>query len=387
MARPQAALVPDERRDVFAVAAPGVAPLIAAECTALGLVPTDVSAAGVALSLTMRELFTLACWSRCASRILLRLREFPARDFATLEKQAARVDWTRVIAAHAAVSLRVTCRKSRLYHSDAVAERVARGIVAAVPTARVDVGADDEGESSELPQLIVVRFDHDRCTISADASGMLHRRGWRQAIAKAPLRETLAASMLAAVGWDGSEPLVDPFCGSGTIGIEAALRARRIAPGLHRQFAMEQWPGAVARDYEAVRVMARAMVRPSVEVPIVLSDRDAGAMDAAQANAERAGVLADLTLSRRALSETSLGSIGAAGWVLTNPPYGLRVSEGADLRGLFTRLGQLLEDGGASWKLGILMPPDRRLLAHVGRRLEPTVTTENGGIGVSLFCG
>ena len=373
------------RQDVFAVAAPGLAPLIAAECTDLGLVPTDVSAVGVSLSLTTRELFTLACWTRCASRILLRLREFTARDFATLEKQATRVDWSRVIAPNAAVSLRVTCRKSRLYHSDAVAERIARGIAGAISGVRVDAAADDDSENTESPQLIVVRFDHDRCTISADATGMLHRRGWRQAVAKAPLRETLAASMLAGIGWDGSEPLVDPFCGSGTIGIEAALRARRMAPGVHRHFAMEQWPSAPTAQFEEVRALARAMARPSLSVPIVLSDRDEGAVRATLANAERAGVQGDITVVRRALSDTLLSSIGASGWLLTNPPYGLRVSDGADLRGLFARLGQVMAEGGAGWKLGLLMPNDRRLLAQLGGGMRPLFSTENGGLPVQLF--
>jgi putative N6-adenine-specific DNA methylase len=161
-----------------------------------------------------------------ASRVLVRLAEFEARDFATLEKMATRVPWHLVLEAGAAVRLRVTCRKSRLYHSDAVAERVARGITNSIPGSQaLGRAKDDEDDDDGNTQLIVVRFDHDRCTISADSSGaLLHRRGWRQAIAKAPLRETLAAAMLAACDWNGEVPLVDPFCGSGTIGIEAALR-------------------------------------------------------------------------------------------------------------------------------------------------------------------
>jgi putative N6-adenine-specific DNA methylase len=106
---------------VFAVAAPGVAPLLAQECLALGFTPTEVTDAGVALSLTSEELFALNCHSRLATRILRRLAQFGARDFATLEKQAARVPWGLVVVAGTRVRLRVTCRKSRLYHSDAVA--------------------------------------------------------------------------------------------------------------------------------------------------------------------------------------------------------------------------------------------------------------------------
>jgi putative N6-adenine-specific DNA methylase len=379
------------RLDVFAVATPGVAPLVAAECVALGLTPREVSTAGVALDLTPAELFTLNCWTRLASRVLVRLAQFEARDFATLEKQAARVPWARVLSAGASVRLRVTCRKSRLYHSDAVAERVARSLTAVMSGVQVSGRArddedDDGADDAALSQLIVVRFDRDCCTISADSSGaLLHRRGWRQAVAKAPLRETLAAMMLAAVPWDGEVPLVDPFCGSGTIGIEAALRVRRIAPGLARRFAMERWPGADGAAYDAVRQAARDAMLPGVGAPIVLRDRDAGAIAAARANAERAGVLGDLRIEQGALSETDLAGLGPRGLLLTNPPYGLRVSDGADLRALYARLGDLLRTGGHGWRLGMLVPPDRALSGQLRLRLTPAVRTTNGGLPVELL--
>jgi putative N6-adenine-specific DNA methylase len=378
-----------ERVEVFAVCAPGFAPLVAAECAAMALPVGDVNAAGVSLTLTLPELFRLNCWSRCASRVIVRLASFDARDFATLEKAAARVPWARVVPPGSSVRLRVTCKKSRLYHSDAVAERIARGIVGTVTGAQVVGRArdDEEDEESEAPtQLIVVRFDHDRCTISADSSGaLLHRRGWRLAVAKAPLRETLAAGMLAALPWNGDEPLVDPFCGSGTIGIEAALRARDIAPGLSRRYALEQWPEAPVAAYEAEREAARGRVKPAVGVPIVLRDRDAGAIEAARANADRAGVLGDLVIEQGALSDTDLAAIGARGVLLTNPPYGQRVSGGVDLRGLYTRLGDVLRAGGRGWRLGMLVPPDRALAGQLRLPLSPALRTTNGGLPVELL--
>ncbi len=380
--------------DAFLIAAPGLAPLIAAECTTLGITPVEVTPAGVAVHVTPRELFTINCWSRLASRVIVRLAHFEARDFATLEKQAARVPWSRVISPTVPVQLRVTCRKSRLYHSDAVAERVARGIVKAVPNAQI-VGAaakDEDDDVSEVlapgapTQLIVVRFERDHCVISADSSGeLLHRRGWRQAIAKAPLRETLAAVMLAAMPWDGDIPLVDPFAGSGTIGIEAALRVRRIAPGLTRSFAMERWPDADAAMPARVRESAQEQVRAGVGVPIVLHDRDAGAMTAARANAERAGVLADVTIEQGALSDTELAQYGTHGLLLSNPPYGHRIGEGADLRGLYTRLGDVVRAGGRGWRMAMLMPPDRALLGQLRLSMSPLLRTSNGGLPVELL--
>lgn len=376
----------DDRWDAFAIAAPGLAPLVAAELVARGITPRETSAAGVAFDATRAELFTANLWLRTASRVIVRLDSFEARDFATLERLSQRVPWTRVMSDGTTVSLRVTCRKSRLYHSDAVAERVARGIERAVKGVRIASGASDDDDDGEhdLSQRIVVRFDHDRCTISADSSGaLLHRRGWRQAVAKAPLRETLAAAMLSACEWNGAIPLVDPFCGSGTIGIEAALRARNMAPGLARSFAMERWPGSSESLVDEARSLARAESRPRMETRIVMSDRDAGAIAAARANAERAGVQHDVEIVQHALSDTRLDTLGATGLVLTNPPYGLRVSDGADLRGLYARLGDVLRAGGTGWRLAMLVP-DRRLAGQVRLPLETLLRTTNGGIPVSV---
>ncbi len=376
--------------DAFAVAAPGISALLAAELQSLGIVIGSVEPAGVGFRASRATLLSVNLWSRLATRVLVRVAEFAARDFATLEKQAARIPWASFVAPNTTVRFRVTCRKSRLYHSDAVAERVARGVTGAVPTARaagrsrdeddVDGDLSDEGQT----QLIIVRLEHDRCTVSADSSGdLLHRRGWRQAIAKAPLRETLAAAMLAACEWSGEQPLVDPFCGSGTIGIEGALRARNMAPGLGRPFAMERWPGVSSAWVTTQRSAARALALPSLAVPIVMSDRDAGACDAARANAERAGVLADVAITHRALSDVDLAALGPRGLVLTNPPYGLRVSEGADLRSLFARLGDVIRAGGTEWRAALLVP-DKRLIAPMRLPSDTLLRTSNGGINVAI---
>ena len=372
--------------DAFAVTAPGLAPLVARELTTMGIVPREVSDAGVAFDADAASLLRANLWSRMSSRVLVRLATFEARDFATLEKLATRMAWGRVLAPGSLARLRVTCRKSRLYHSDAVAERIARGIERSIKGARVEAHSPDEEDADVATpaQLIVVRFDHDQCTISADSSGeLLHRRGWRQAIAKAPLRETLAAAMLTACEWTGDVPLVDPFCGSGTIGIEAALMARNIAPGLNRTFALEQWPGHDAMEAARVRAEARAAMRPSNGVHIVLTDRDAGACEATQANAERAGVLDDIAIAQQPLSETDLAAIGETGLVLTNPPYGLRVSDGADLRSLFARMGDVLRAGGKGWRLAMLVP-DKQLSAQLRIPMDTRLRTSNGGIAVTV---
>lgn len=376
-----------ETFNAFAVTPPGVAPLVAHELEALGIAPGTADAAGVAFVASRRDLARANLWLRTASRIVVRVDSFEATDFATLEKRAKLVPWGDVLRTGAHVQLRVTCRKSRLYHSDAVAQRVARAIEAKVAGSRVELRAtDEEAEEgmAQLPQLILVRFERDVCTISADSSGaLLHRRGWRQAIAKAPLRETLAATLITASKWDMKSPLVDPFAGSGTIAIEAALRARNVAPGIARHFAMESWPGTHSGLLTLLRKEAHSLARGKAEVPIVAADRDAGACAATLSNAKRAGVDGDLTIEQRSVSETDLQTLGERGHVVTNPPYGVRLSGSHDLRSLYQRLGDVMRAGGRDWHITVLAA-DRALVAQMKLPTQLLLKTTNGGLPVTV---
>lgn len=376
-----------ETFNAFAVAPPGIAPLVADELRALGMEPLTVSDAGVAFIASRRDLARANLWLRTASRVIVRLDTFEATDFATLERRAKLVPWSEVLRAGAHVQLRVTCRKSRLYHSDAVAERVGRAIEAKIAGSRVELkAADEEGESGEgiPPQLIIVRFERDKCTVSADSSGaLLHRRGWRQAIAKAPLRETLAATLIKASGWDMKSPLVDPFAGSGTVPVEAALRARNIAPGIARSFALETWPNTNTILFSQLRKEARSVARSKVDFPIIAADRDGGACAAALANAERAGVARDIEVLQCAVSDTDLPALGPRGWVVTNPPYGVRVSGGADLRSLYQRVGDVLRAGGPDWHVTMLAA-EHALVVQMKLPTKVLLKTTNGGLPVSI---
>jgi putative N6-adenine-specific DNA methylase len=278
------------------------------------------------------------------------------------------------------VRFRVTCHKSALYHSDAVAQRLAESAMAATGAGVAEV-TEVEDEEGSAEQLFIVRLDHDTVTISADSSGaLLHRRGYRQAIAKAPLRETLAAAMLLASGWSAERPLIDPMCGSGTIPIEAALLARRIAPGIGRSFAFERWAAFDEGRWGRIRERALAEALPSAPQPIVAADRDAGAIAACASNAARAGVTEDVEAVQRPLSATvPAGEI--PGWVITNPPYGMRI--GTDVRNLYARLGQLLRTSLAGWELGVLTA-STALERQIGVPLERAFEASNGGIKVSF---
>ena len=374
--------------DCFAIVAPGLEPFALAEAQALGL-NAVAEEGGLAWSGDARSALLANTALRIASRVLVRLASFEARSFAELERHARRIAWGRVLRAGDAVRFRVTCKKSKLYHSDAVAQRLADAAMRVVPGVRAEGGSATEDEiddGDEDVSLIVVRLMRDRCTVSADSSGaLLHRRGYRQATAKAPLRETIAAAMLAASEWDNTSPLVDPLCGSGTIPIEGALQARQIAPGAHRRFAMERWPTVAPSLGERVRAELAERARPRADAEIVGSDRDAGAIAAASSNAERAGVSEDIVVAVRSLSAAVFPD-AARGWIVTNPPYGVRVGEADRVRDLWAQLGNVLRDRAPGWRLALLSP-DTALERQLKIPLRAAASISNGGIPVRIMIG
>ena len=366
--------------DAFVITAPGLERLAVDELKALGCDDARAVDGGVTVAASRRVLYEANLHLRTASRVVVRAAEFGANAFHELERRSGKVPWDAFISPTLPVSLRVTCRKSRLYHSDAVAERVAGAIIS-----RVAGVVLAPAESDAPSQLVLVRLLHDRCTISVDSSGdLLHLRGYRQALAKAPLRETLAAAALIASGWRGDTPLIDPMCGSGTIPIEGALIARRVAPGLVRHFAFESWPDFDSRLWGEVVAAAKARVIAHAPVPITGSDRDAGAIQAAVSNAERAGVLDDVEFSEGPIS--AMQPSATPGWVVSNPPYGVRVGERDRLRNLYAQLGNVLRTKCPGWRFALLSA-DPQLERQLRLRLDPILRTSNGGIDVRLVAG
>ena len=234
----------------------------------------------------------------------------------------------------------------------------------------------------------MVRIDRDRLSVRVDSSGApLHHRGWRGPAGKAPLRETLAAAALAAVGWRPDQPLVDPFAGSGTIPIEAARRAAGIAPGADRRFAVEGWPSFAPGTWASVQASVRSDRgrEAAGAAPIVARDRDAGAVAAAAENAGRAGVADRVDVALAAVSALAPPPGVGPGWIVTNPPWGGRLGSGSgDVRDVYARLGQVVAEHFAGWGLALLVPEVS--LAHAaGVRGEPVWRSRAGPSPVHLM--
>jgi putative N6-adenine-specific DNA methylase len=380
---------------LFAVCTPGLEPFTFQELGRLGLSSSplmeteeDPERGGIEFEGSLIDLYRCNLHLRTASRVLVRLGSFYTAGFPELRRKVANLPWEPFLKAGQPVALRVTCHRSRLYHQRAVAERVAGAISERLKQTALPSPPSSKGGVRDIQQtpsqLILVRIANDHCTISIDSSGeLLHRRGYRLATTKAPLRETVAAAMLLASGWDRLSPLLDPFCGSGTIAIEAALMARPIPPGRSRHFAFMDWPNFDRNIWETL--LSEVSQDHSSPFPkIIASDRDAGAIRAAKANAERAGVAKHIDFSCHVVS--SMEPPADRGWVVTNPPYGVRTASNKDLRNLYAQFGKVLRAKCPGWQVAILCS-NVQLLHQTGLDLDKGISLMNGGIKVRLVMG
>ncbi|TYO97087.1 putative N6-adenine-specific DNA methylase [Geothermobacter ehrlichii] len=357
----------------YAVVPPGFEPVCAAELAALGITGIRQEKGGVRWQGGLRELYLANLWLRTASRVLVRFAELTVRDFPTLFRRAARLSWGEFVRPGQRVAFRVTSRRSRLMHTGRISETLALALRHAL---------GDPPDNPELPeQQVVVRLHQDRMLLSIDSSGEhLHRRGYRRLQGKAPLRENLAAGMLLLAGWNGETPLVDPFCGAGTLPIEAALIAGRIPPGQMRTFAFMHWPGYRAGLWKLLLDEARRHRRPLPAALIVAGDSDAAVLDLARQNAETAGVGEAIAWSRNDFA--AIGLPECPGLVVANPPYGERLGDDAEVRRLYRRLGECCQRQWRDWNKAILTPNP----AWLGdwARGRPHLPLRNGGLAVWL---
>jgi putative N6-adenine-specific DNA methylase len=281
-------------------------------------------AGGVSFEGTFAEGMKACLWSRVAMRVLLEVGAFEARNAEELYAGARAVDWHERLDARHTFAVSATAHDNpALQHSGFAALKVKDAVVDALRDrlgARPDVSVDDPDVSLHL------HLRGPQARLFLDLAGEpLHRRGYRVAMTEAPLKETLAAAMLALGSVPAELPFVDPMTGSGTLAIEHALRARRLAPGLRRRFGFERWPSqAHAPAWKQLREEALALALPRAPAPILGRDAAEPAIAAARRNAEAAGVGADIRLEVGAIA--GLDPREPAGTLCVNPPYGERLA-------------------------------------------------------------
>ena len=363
---------------LFATTAPGLEEALEEECRALVLAPR-VLPGGVEVEGPAGLHRTLNLRLRSASRVLMRVGEFPAQDARALSAGLSRVGLGHCVSPGTPAVVSASVKESRLARKDHL-EQAARAAFRLPPL--------KAGEDEAVPRVFV-RVAHDVCTVSVDTSGeLLHRRGYRQEVSRAPIRESLAAGMLLLAGYDGKRPFWDPFCGSGTFVLEAALMACGWQPGIHRHFAFERFPSfdAAARTaWEVEKGRARLEVHAS-HPPLWGTDIHAGALGAARRNGRRAEVLSAVHLERKDVAVLEPPKGMAHGVLVTNPPYGIRVGEVAELRPLYTAFGQTLRRAFHGWTVGVLVP-EGPLLELLGINFARRYAVQNGGIRCTFAVG
>ena len=352
-----------------AVCTPGFEAVCAAELKSLGVKPKPAGPGLLEFDANARQLYSANVWLRTAGRITVRLDTFRATDFFHLQDHASRIEWDRLIPPGHAPRFRISSNDSKLYHTKAIAQRLHQ--VSLPPS----IG--------EPEQLFIGRIDRNNVTISIDSSGeALHKRPWRTELGEAPLRTTMAAAALELSDWDPAGALIDPFCGSGTIGIEAALKARGLPPGGERPFAFHDWPDFDPGSWASVvGSIGSADNTDGPRGPIILSDRDEAAVAMATANAERAGVAEDIEFETRVVAH--LKGRTDTGAVVTNPPYGRRLGKG-QLNGLYGRLGAVVRERLPGYGL-TLISPDTKLAKAADGGLRSTARFRHGGLPVEVF--
>lgn len=387
-------------RTFFAATAPGLEKLCFDELTAppLSIKNAQAIAGGVEFRGRLTDAWLANLHLRTVNRVLMRITEFRARGFPELEHRLSEIPWELYLLPGEPPEMSVSVTRSRLYHKGAVAERFAAGIGKRFEALSGGVrsgSSDQPGQSrpsepsdqSQLaganPQRLFIRAVEDRFTVSIDSSGeLLHKRGWKPDVGRAPLRETLAAAALMLAGYDGREPLIDPMCGAGTFSLEAALMASGTPPGLRRDFAFMGWPSFIPRRWDHLRREAAGQAKTDSDASAILaSDRNAEAVSALQAAVDSGGLNGFVQVHQQDFFHIRPDREGRSpGLVTLNPPYGVRMGSRVESQALFEAICEHLRVHFGGWRFAMIapgrevaktlpFPAERHPLFHGGLRL------------------
>jgi putative N6-adenine-specific DNA methylase len=361
---------------LFANTAPGFETELAAEVALLpGVVGYETTLGGMAFSGALDLVYQANLRLRTAHRVLLRLDDFLAQSHPMLFDRARKIPWERYLGFHEDVAVTVSAKASRLNHRAQIAQTVLRAVQRSQADLGVKVQHDERSD-----RRIVVRLFRDRCTVSFDTSGRhLHRRSYRRFRGKGPIRETLAAAILMRVGAERYATLVDPFCGSGTLLIEAATRDAGLPPGVGRRFGFEGLAFYDQGRWE--RTVANALKGSgAANQNFFGSDRDDEAIDGARQNALAAGVASAIAFEAGAAEDLALPASGGDGLIVANLPYGVRVDRGRKLLPHF--LDRIVRRGGG-WDVALIVR-DPSEVERPGLTVTRTTPFRNGGLAVHL---
>ncbi|MBC8120850.1 MAG: RNA methyltransferase [Gemmatimonadaceae bacterium] len=366
----------------FATVARGLEGIAAQELQHLGAQDVRTDFTGVHFSGDRALLYRVNLWARTIFRVLVPIREFACRDADELYREVQNISWDTYLSPHHTLAVDCTGGGNQvLNHTHFTALQVKNAIV---DQQRLSQGHRSDVDINDPDLRVNVHIYRERCVLSLDSSGTsLHRRGYRQAMGVAPLKETLAAALLELAGWNPELPFLDPLCGSGTLPLEAALKALDIAPGLFRlKFGFESWPDFDEPLWQSLRDEAEARCKESLPAPISGADHDPEVLDHARTNAARCGVA---HLVRFDVTELiQLEAPDGPGILICNPPYGERLGETKTLIELYRTLGDVFKQRFKGWTAFVLTG-NKELAKNIGLKAARRIPVYNGSLACTLL--
>jgi len=320
----------------------------------------------------------LNLWLRTAERVLLKIGEFKALSFEELFEKTKALPWDEWITEDGKFTVTGKSVKSQLYSVPDCQAIVKKAIVE-----KLKQKYQQEWFTESGPEFTVqVALLNDVATLTIDTTGPgLHKRGYRQTSVEAPLKETLAAAMIQLSYWNKDRIFLDPFCGSGTIPIEAALIGKNIAPGLNRKFVSEEWPRLGTNLWKNARIEAFKSIDQEVKLNIYGSDIDADAIEIARNNAIEAGV--DEFIQFRSLAISQLKIKEPYGILICNPPYGERIGGEKEIIEIYKTLGKIFRSND-TWSVYVITS-DERFESLYGKKADRKRKLFNGRIKVNYY--
>jgi putative N6-adenine-specific DNA methylase len=375
----------------FVAATPGLEALCLEELKSIPLSTATLSMVrgGIEFEGRLQDCYLANLHLRIANRVLMRIAGFKASNFSSLEKKLASVPWELYLSRGTMFEINTSTKHSRLYHKDAIDERISTSIANREGLIEFHQGSAPHITAS---QQIFVRVVDDRFTISLDSSGeLLHKRGLKEHNARAPIRETIAAAALRMAGYNGNEPLLDPMSGSGTFSIEAAMLATKTPPGLYRDFAFMDWPCFGPERWMHLKKESEKEIIDLKPFLIIASEKDHRLYAALKERTVNFNPSRSITVINMDFFDMKSKDLPVmfntrqTGLVIINPPYGIRLGTKSKSREIFRNIIKKLGSDFKGWRYALFVL-DQNLIREVPFE-RTSILLDHGGLKLVLLTG
>lgn len=364
----------------FATVSRGLEATAARELEHIGAQNVRTDFTGVHFQGDQKILYQANLWTRTTFRILMPIARVKSFNGDELYRNVQRLDWDEYLTPDMTLAVTCTGKNRYLNHTHFTALQIKNAIT---DWQKSRGGKRSSVDTANPDILINAHIEEKYCILSLDSSGSsLHRRGYRPAIGAAPLKETLASALLDMAEWTPELPFLDPMCGSGTLPIEAALKALNIAPGLYRDFSFQNWLDYDHQLWQSLLQEATDLQKHELNIPIIGSDRDLQVIRQAFVNAENSGLEDYVKFARQEVS--TIEAPADRGVLICNPPYGVRLGNEAELGELYKLLGDIFKQRFKGWTAYILTG-SMKLSKQVGLRTSKRIKLYNGSIPCTLL--